>query len=136
MMADPPISSRANRVLKGILIAFLIIVLRIWHLGVVQREEKLLESERPKQRTIILKANRGTICDRFNIPLAINRICYNAAIYYGQIAQIPTISWQTGESGKRVRIFPRKEYIRNLSEILSRALQMDADRIEDLIHSK
>ena len=135
-MADPPISSKANRVLKGILIAFLIIVLRIWHLGVVQREEKLLESERPKQRTIILKANRGTICDRFNIPLAINRICYNAAIYYGQIAQIPTISWQTGESGKRVRIFPRKEYIRNLSEILSRALQMDADRIEDLIHSK
>ncbi len=117
------IAAKTNRVLGIFLLAFLAIVLRVWHLGVVQREEKLLEAQKPQQRTILVRADRGTICDRFHIPMALNRICYNAAIYYGQIAQIP---------GAKAR----KEYIRNFSEILAKTLNLDAARVEDLIHSK
>ncbi len=135
-MAPTNISSRTNRVLKVILIAFLAIVLRIWHLGVVQRDEKILEAQKPQQRTILVRADRGTLCDRFHIPLALNRICYNAAIYYGQIAQIPSTGWRIDEEGRRERVSERKEYIRNLSELLAAELDLDAGRVEDLIHSK
>lgn len=129
-------SAKTNRVLQVILLAFLAIVLRIWHLEVIQREDKLQEAVRPQQRNILLRADRGTICDRFNIPLALNRICYNAAIYYGQIAQIPVVSWKTNEEGKRVRVYERKEYIRELAKVLADLIDVDAGRIEDLIHSK
>ena len=135
-MALPEISSKMNRVLGIILTAFLAIVIRIWHLGVIQREDKLLEAQKPQQRTILLKADRGTICDRFHIPLALNRICYNAAIYYAQIAQIPTVVWKTDERGKQVKSYARKEYIRELGAVLADALHLDAERIEDLIYSK
>lgn len=130
------IAQKSARVLGVILLSFLAIVARVWHLGVIQREEKVREAQKPQQRTILLKADRGTICDRFHIPIATNRICYNAAIYYGQIAQIPTISWKSDSQGKSTKIFARKEYIRDLSDILAKTLNLDASRIEDLIHAK
>src|SRR6516162_7884949 len=120
---------KTHRVLRVILLSFLAIVLRIWHLGVVQREEKLLEAQKPQQRTLLIRADRGTICDRFHIPMALNRICYNAAIYYGQIAQIPTVTWRSGAEGKQVKTYTRKEYIRELSEILAKTLRLDAGRV-------
>lgn len=135
-MAPLNISTRTNRVLKVILLAFLAIVLRIWHLGVVQRDEKILEAQKPQQRTILVRADRGTLCDRFHIPLALNRICYNATIYYGQIAQIPSTGWRIEENGRRERVSERKEYIRSLSQLLAAELDLDAGRVEDLIHSK
>src|SRR3990167_9073245 len=101
---------KIQRILRVFLVFFLLICLRIWHLGV--------------------------IVDRFGIPLAVNRISYNAAIYYAQIAEIPRISWQTGPDRKQVKIFLRKEYIQSLSKILASTLQLNVDRIEDLIHSK
>lgn len=122
--------------MQVIFLAFLAITLKIWHLEFIQKEEKLIEAHKPQQRTILLRADRGTICDRFHNPLALNRICYNAAIYYGQIAQIPTLSWKMGSDGKRVRSFARKEYIRELSQTLGHTLGLDPDRVEDLIHSK
>ena len=100
-MALPSISLKTNRVLRVILFAFLAIVLRIWHLGTIQREDRLIEAQKPQQRALLLRADRGTIYDRFHVPLALNRICYNAAIYYGQIAQIPTVSWVSDATGKR-----------------------------------
>lgn len=130
------IAHKTHRVLSVILLSFLAIVFRIWHLGVIQREEKLREAQKPQQRTILVRADRGTICDRFHIPLALNRICYNAAIYYGQIAQVPPISWRSDSAGKQVKVYARKEYIRELSEILAKTLGLEAERIEDLIHSK
>jgi cell division protein FtsI/penicillin-binding protein 2 len=130
------VSLKTNRVLGLILLAFLGIVLRIWHLGVIQREEKLIEAQKPQQRTILVHADRGTICDRFHIPLALNRICYNAAIYYGQITQIPTVSWKSDGNGKQAKTYARKEYIRELSKVLAKTLQLEPGRVEDLIHSK
>jgi cell division protein FtsI/penicillin-binding protein 2 len=130
------ITSKIHRVLGIFLLSFLVIVLRVWHLGVIQREEKLLEAKKPQQRTILVRADRGTICDRFHIPMALNRICYNAAIYYAQISEIPAIEWKRGPDGKQVKSYARKEYIRELSTLLGSVLHLDSGRIEDLIHSK
>lgn len=129
-------ASKIHRVLGIFFLFFLVIVLRVWHLGVIQREEKLREAQKPQQRTVLARADRGTICDRFHIPMAQNRICYNAAIYYAQIAGIPTIEWRTDPDGKPVKTYARKEYIRKLSSLLAKILELDPEHVEDLIHSK
>ncbi len=126
---------KINRILAVICAACLAICLRALHLGVVQREAKLIEAQKPQSRTVIERADRGTICDRFGIPLALNRICYNAVVYYGQIAQTPLSRWQE-EGGSRVRVYPRREYIRSLSKLLGMTLNLSPERVEDLIHSK
>jgi len=128
-------TNKINRILAVILAACLAICLRTLHLGVIQREAKLIEAQKPQLRTLIQKANRGMIVDRFGIPMAINRICYNAVVYYSQIAGLPQTQWKEEEGGKRVRIYPRKEYIQALSCMLGETLNEPADRIEDLIHS-
>jgi len=127
--------SKTRRLLQIVFSVFLVIVFRVWHLGVVQREERLVEAQKPQQRQILLRANRGTICDRFGVPLAVNRICYNAMVYYGQIAQIPVVSWQAEEGGRK-KIYPRKKHIQKLSQLLAETLGLEAERIEDLIHAK
>lgn len=128
--------SKTDRIFQIILALFCIILLRIWQLEVVQRDEKKRLSEGPKRRTLVQKANRGILTDRFGMPLAINKICYNATIYYNQIGAMPAIGWKTDETGKRVRYHPRKEYIQALSKELDGVLGLSAQRIEDLIHAK
>ncbi|HEV8051995.1 MAG TPA: hypothetical protein VGP47_05830, partial [Parachlamydiaceae bacterium] len=130
------IPSKANRILNVVLVAMLLIVLRIWHLTVVQYDEKLDESRKPQRRVVLEPAKRGTIRDRFNIPLAINKLQYNVAILYSQIKQVPTVVWETNGEGKRVKRFMRREYITALSKLLADELKMDEERIEDLIHAK
>ena len=127
---------KTNRVLHIICIAFLIIGIRVLHLGVIQREDQLKEAEKPKLRTLLLRADRGEICDRFHIPMATNRICYNAAIDYCQINQLPSKGWAVDEQGHRIRTYPRREHIKQLSRLLGEVLQLEAGKIEDLIHSK
>ncbi len=130
------IPAKANRILNVILVAMLLIVFRIWHLGVVQYNEKLEESRKPQRRIVTEAAKRATIRDRFNIPLAINKMQYNVAVHYTQIKQIPSIAWETDPSGKRVKRYKRKEYITALSNLLANELNLDPDRVEDLIHAK
>lgn len=130
------IPEKANRVLNVILVAFLLITLRVWHLAVIQHDAKAEEARKPQKRTIVEAAKRATIRDRFNIPLAINKIHYNAAILYSQFRQIPTMVWQRDSNGKRIRRYKRKEYIAKLSQLLSQELHIDAERLEDLIHAK
>ncbi|MBF8262806.1 MAG: pbp2 [Parachlamydiales bacterium] len=131
----PPLH-KSNRLLQIFLAAFLLIAFRIWHLAVIQREEKLQEAHKPQRRTIIQAAQRGSIVDRFGMPLAINRICYRASVYYNQFSQIPAAVWKTDEEGQRTKTYCRKEYIHNLSCMLGRELGMDPERIDDLIHAK
>lgn len=133
---DPDIAQKANKVLHLTLIALLLIFLRIWHLAVVQHEEREEAARRPQQRTVWVAAQRGTIRDRFNIPLALNKIQYNAAVSYAQIRQIPSIAWKKEASGKSVKIFKRREYIKALAEKLADILELDPCRLEDLIHAK
>lgn len=127
---------KTNRLLQIFLGAFLLIAFRIWHLAVIQREERLAESQKPREKTFVQRADRGLIVDRFGIPLAQNRIRYNASIYYSQIAEIPSLGWRAEANGKRVRSHPRRDYIHKLARMLAGELSKDAEKIEDLIHSK
>ena len=47
-------------------------------------------ARKPQRRTVVEPVERGTIRDRFNIPLALNKIQYNAAVCYADIRHIPT----------------------------------------------
>lgn len=130
------IPTKANRILYFILIGMLLILIRVWHLSVIEYDEKLAASKKPQQKTIIEPAVRATIRDRFNQPLALNKISYQATILYSQLRDIPSFTWQKDSSGKREKIFKRRDYIRKLSGLLGNELQLDPERIEDLIHSK
>lgn len=130
------IPTKANRILNIFLIGLIIIILRIWHLSVFQYDQRLEESRKPQKKTIVEPAVRGTIRDRFNLPLAINRIQYQGGVLYSQLKEIPAIEWKKDESGKKIKVYKRKEYIKDLSKMIATELNMDEERIEDLIHSK
>lgn len=135
-MNEKIISHKKKRILQVVAVILFLIILKVWYLTVIQIDEKKLESTRPQRKTLMLHANRGTIYDRFNIPLAINRIKYNACIYYAQIRQIPAIKWIKDENGKKVKTYPRREHIKKISLLLGEKLKMDPEKIEDMIHSK
>lgn len=127
--------AKTKVVLYTILIALIIVAVRTWHLTVIEHENKSEEARRPQKRTIIEPAKRGTIRDRFNLPLAINKIHYQATVIYSQILQVPAVRWEI-QDGKKIKRFKRKEYIRHLAQLLAQELDLDPDRLEDLIHSK
>lgn len=126
---------KANRILNFILLGIVLILVRVWHLSVIQHDHRVEEARKPQVRVVVEPAKRGTIRDRYNIPLAINKVQYNASILYSQIRQVPSVAWEK-KDGKRVRVYKRKDYIRKLSELLGKELGLEPDRIEDLIHSK
>ena len=130
------LSSKRKRVLQIIGIILFIIVVKVWYLSVIAIDEKKKEANRPQRKSILIHANRGAIYDTNNIPLAYNRIKYNACIYYAHIRQIPSVKWKRDEEGNKIKSYPRKEHIRSISLLLGKELYMDPDRIEDLIHSK
>lgn len=122
---------KVRRVLKIFLVCFIGILSKVWHLEVIQKGEKQQEAQRPRERTVLVRANRGEVFDRFQIPLALNQTSYQVAIYYSEIAQIPSIKWQ-----EKKKIYPRRKYIEKLSRAIGKVIEMDPERIEDLIHSK
>jgi cell division protein FtsI/penicillin-binding protein 2 len=130
------IPTKANRILHFVLVAILLIIIRIWHLSIIQYDQRLEESQKPQRKTVIEPAIRATIRDRFNLPLAINKVAYQVTVLYSQLRDIPAFIWQKDDEGKRVKIFKRREYIHQLSEMLAKELHLDAERIEDLIHAK
>ncbi len=105
-------------------------------MGVVQHDYHVMQSKKPQRRVIIEKAERATIHDRFGIPMAVNKIQYNASICYANIRQIPSNVWKKNEEGKRVRVAARIEYIAELAQMLSLELGLDVTKIEDIIHGK
>jgi len=133
---DYNIPDKANRVLNVILLGLLLILIRVWYLATIQHDEHVERSRKPKRRTIIERVERATIRDRFNIPLALNKIQYNAAVCYADIRQIPNFRWEKDAKGKRLRIQERVEYITKLSSLLGKELKMDPQKIEDTIHGK
>ncbi len=130
------ITQKTSLILNLILIALFIITLRIWHLTTSEYDKLLEESRKPQRKSIIEPAKRGTIRDRFNIPLAINKIRYQAAIVYAPIKSIPAQKTEIDATGKKVIRFKRREYISSLAQLLQKELGLEADRVEDLIHSK
>lgn len=132
-MIDHKIPAKANRVLNLILIGLILILVRVWYLAVVQHDHHLELARKPQRRVVIEHVDRATIRDRFNVPLAVNRIQYNAAVSYAQIRQIPSIVWKKDDQGKWVRIQARKAYIEDLSKILGKELEIDPQEVEDAI---
>lgn len=130
------VPERASRILNFLLVVIFLILVRLWHLGVVQHESRLEESRRPQRKSVVERAARGTIRDRFNLPLAINRVQYNAAISYAEIREIPSVVWEVGEGGKRFKRYARRDHITQLSERLGEELDLDPHHIEDIIYSK
>ncbi|MDN3509499.1 MAG: penicillin-binding transpeptidase domain-containing protein [Candidatus Neptunochlamydia sp.] len=136
MISRRDVPHKANNVLHMILVAFLMIALRVWYLGAVKHDEYLEKAMRPQRRTVVEAAPRGTVRDRFNLPLAINKMQYNAAVCFDRIREIPVVSWERDERGKKIRIYERRLYVEKLSKVLGAALEMDPIAIEDLIYSK
>ena len=130
------IPEKVNRVLNIIILALFLIFIRVWYLAIIQHEEKKLEALKPKQKLVIERVERGTIRDRFNIPLAANKIQYYASVRYADIRQIPRLKWEKNKEGKPVRVYKRLLFIKDLSLLLAKELQMDALQIEDIIHGK
>jgi cell division protein FtsI/penicillin-binding protein 2 len=130
------VPDKSAKVLNIILVAFLLIGARVWYLGVIKHEEHKELAMRPRQKTVVELANRGTIRDRFGIPLAVNKIQYNAAVIFDPIRNLPRVKYEKNEQGKRQRVYFRKEYISKLSEFMGKTLGLDPIYIEDLIHSK
>jgi cell division protein FtsI/penicillin-binding protein 2 len=136
MTPDYNIPAKANRILNIILLCLLLILIRVWYLGVVQHEKQTEQARKPQRRLVIEPVERATIHDRFGIPLAVNKIQYNAAICYAHIREIPSTSWKKDGHGKTVRTQPRLEHIRSLSDFLGKELGIDPVEIEDTIHGK
>ncbi|HSX04516.1 MAG TPA: penicillin-binding transpeptidase domain-containing protein [Rhabdochlamydiaceae bacterium] len=135
MSVDYKISSRTSRVLNLFLMGLLFIAARVWYLTVLERDVEIQNASRPQRRSMVQKVERATIRDRFNLPLATNKIQYNAAVCYAQIRQIPTAVWKK-EEGKPCKIAARKLHVENLAQLLASELSMDPVAIEDMIHGK
>ncbi|HEY2810056.1 MAG TPA: penicillin-binding transpeptidase domain-containing protein [Rhabdochlamydiaceae bacterium] len=133
---DYQIPEKTNRVLNIILLCLLLILIRVWYLSIIQRDEHVEQARKPQRRTLVERVERATIRDRFNAPLALNKIQYNAAICYADIRHIPNAKWEKNAEGKLVRIPARVAYIKQLSELLGKELQMDPQKIEDIVHGK
>ena len=130
------ISRKTNRILNFFLSGLALVFIQAWIASSVHYQSHLKEALKPMRRTVIERAKRGTIRDRFNIPLAVNQTQYNAAILYADIRTIPSIIWERDERGRRSKCFKRREYIEMLSAFLAKELEMDAEDIEDTIHGK
>ncbi len=133
---DLNIPEKANRILNIILIVFILIIIRVWYLAVVQYEAKEAEFRKPQRKTVIEPARRATIRDRFNIPLAINKVQYKATILYSQFRQIQQFVWTKDSDGKKIKQYKRREYINSLAKLLGKTLNLDPERLKDLIYSK
>ena len=136
MVNHQEISQKASYVLCLVVIAFSIIVLRVFYLAGLKGEDYLEKALKPQRKTVVEIPPRGTIRDRFDLPLAVNRSQYNAAVSFDQIRKIPAITWEKGEGGKRKRVYKRRKYVERFSQMLGKALEMDPVKIEDLIYSQ
>ncbi len=136
MRADSNIPRKANKILNLILLAFFLILIRVWYLGFVQQDYHQQQASKPKRKSVIQKVERATIRDRFNLPLSQNKIGYNATIRYADLREIPASRWEKDEKGVKVKKTVRSLYISSLAELLSNELNMDSQSIEDLVYAK
>ncbi len=75
------IQQRLNLFRFPVLLIFLILAARLWQLQIIQGADYVLRAERNRIRAIELVAPRGTIADRYNIPLVENRPSFDVLLY-------------------------------------------------------
>ncbi len=120
------IPQKANIILYVVLIGFLVISARLWHVTVVQHDVRASEAFRSRRHVVIESAMRGTIRDRFNIVLAANAIDYRVGVRWAQIGEIP----------KKYQQKPlRKEYVQAFARKVGFLIGLPPQRIEDVIYS-
>lgn len=136
MRTDLNIPHKTGRILNLILLAFLLIFIRVWHLSCVQGDYHKQKAKRPQRRSWVEKVDRATIRDRFNIPLAQNSIDYGVAVRYADIRDIPAYKWVLGPDGKKRKEPIRAPYISSLAQFLAKELDLHSEDIEDLIYAK
>ena len=136
MKAHSNMPERAQNILYAFLFCFVLIGMRIWYLAILKHEEYQTLARKPQVRITVEEPPRGTIRDRFNIPLAVNKIEYVATLCYEPIRRLPTITWKKNESGKKTKYFFRKTYITNLIAFLAKELDLSPRDVEDMIYSK
>ncbi|MBS0623330.1 MAG: peptidase [Verrucomicrobia bacterium] len=130
------ILEKSKKILWGLLLVFFVIVVRVWFLAIVLHENKLQEARRPQKRKVVEKAERASIYDRFGEVMATNTVQYNVGICYGQMRHIPRYMTKRDDKGKKIRCYPRKDYITALSQLLEQELGLHAERVEDEIYAK
>lgn len=133
MLSDIP--RKANRVLQIIFVCFLAIAMRIAYLTIVEHEIHLEKAKLPRRRVQYVSGERGTIRDRFNYPLAINRIEYDATIIYSHIKEIPRVVWER-EGRKKKKVYKRREYVYRLAALLAEKLDIPQQEIIDGIYAR
>jgi len=121
---------KSNKVLYVVLLVFCIFGFRLWYLTVVRHTSKTIEATRARRKVVVEPAMRGTIRDRFNVVLAANAIEYRVGIMWSPIQEIPR--WISEANGRR---YVRKEYVRALSTMLGKSLELDARRIEESVYA-
>lgn len=136
MHSDDYILGKVGRVLAVILFCLAAILVRVWYLAVVQHDRHVEEAHKPQRRTAIEHMGRASIRDRFNLPLAINKVQYRAAVCYSHLRVVPSIKWEKDSTGKKVRVQARLKHIQALSKKMGEILNLDPVSIEDLIHAK
>ena len=130
-MSAKDIPRKANRVLYIITVSLLLIFVRVWYLQTVAKPEHIKRARAPRERTLHLKPMRGAIYDRFGLPLAINKVQYNACVCFNPIREIPSVRWIDGK-----KAYARKQYIESLCKQLAKELLLPIQDIEDLIYSR
>ncbi len=136
MSRNYSIRQKGVRVLRVIFVVFLLIAVRVWYLAVIAHEEHVQMARKPQVRTVIEQANRGTVRDRFNFPLAINKIQYDVALSYDPIRRLPRTEWRKHPDGTKYKVLFRQEYIEKFCHMLADTLSLHARDIEDLLYSK
>ncbi|EPP34556.1 penicillin binding transpeptidase domain protein [Chlamydia ibidis] len=129
------VPEKTNRLLSGIIVTLAVIALRLWHLAVIEHDQKFEEAYKPQTRIIPEMVERATICDRFGKTLAENKIQYDVSVVYSAIRDLPSRAW-CNKDGEKQLVPVRRRYITRLAELLSEELHLDKDMIEDSIHAK
>ena len=71
-MASPPFRSRRIVVACGLVVAFMLVIVRLVNLQVMQSAELTVKADRQHQKNVTLEGARGTIYDRNSKVLAMN----------------------------------------------------------------
>lgn len=135
MSKESDIPTKASRILNVILFCLALIAVRLWYLTVIVHDEQVKIAERPRTRILIEQAKRASIRDRYNIPLAINKMRTQVSVVYGQIRNAISHMVLVEKDGSHRKV-KRTEYIEKLGELLAKELNLDHKRLIDLIHSK
>lgn len=132
---NPSIEYKLRKVL--ILFGFLLfcILVRVWFLSVINYEKMHKLSVLPRRRTQMIAPTRGVISDCNGKKLACNQKRFDVAICYQDIKEIPQVRYKIID-GKKTRVLERKNYIKELSTMLSLMLDLSFEEIEDFIYAK